>query len=114
MIAAVRGLLSGAILSGTPLLYATLAELIGQRAGVVNLGVEGVMLMGAVIAFAAMVHTGSAASAIAAGALAGALFNTIFAVLVLTPPGQQLASGLPLLLFRVGARAPCGGPYTRR
>jgi simple sugar transport system permease protein len=45
MIAALRSLLSGAILSGTPLLYATLAEIIGERAGVVNLGLEGVRLL---------------------------------------------------------------------
>ena len=53
--------LSGSILSATSVLYATLSKVIGQRAGVVNLGVEGVMLMGAVTGFATAVWTGSAA-----------------------------------------------------
>jgi len=109
--AALRSLLSGAILSGTPLLYATLAELIGQRAGVVNLGVEGLMLMGAAIGFAAMVQTGSAAAGVAAGAIAGALFNLVFAFLVVTRRANQLASGLALMLCGVGLSALCGAPY---
>jgi len=55
--ALLRTLLAGSVLSGTPLLYATLAELLGERAGVVNLGLEGVMLVGAVVGFIATVHT---------------------------------------------------------
>jgi simple sugar transport system permease protein len=106
-----RSLLSGAIVSGTPLLYATIAELIGERAGIVNLGLEGVMLMGAVVAFITMVHTGSAAAAVAAGALAGAAFNMIFAFLVITRRANQLASGLALLFCGVGLSALCGGPF---
>jgi ABC-type uncharacterized transport system permease subunit len=111
MINAVRSLLSGAILAGTPLLYATLAELIGERAGVVNLGLEGVMLMGAVVGFMAMVHSGSAAVAVAAGALAGALFNMIFAVLVISRRANQLASGLALMFCGVGMSALLGARY---
>jgi ABC-type uncharacterized transport system permease subunit len=111
VIAALRSLLSGAILSGTPLFYATLAELIGERAGVVNLGLEGVMLMGAVVAFATMVQTGSAMAAVAAGALAGALFNLIFAFLVIARRANQLASGLALMFCGVGLSALLGGPY---
>jgi simple sugar transport system permease protein len=63
-----RSLLSGAVVSGTPLLYATLAEVIGERAGVVNLGLEGVMLVGAVTGFVTAVHTGSAAMGVLAAA----------------------------------------------
>ena len=111
MIAALRSLLSGAILSGTPLLYATLAEIIGERAGVVNLGVEGVMLMGAVAAFATMVQTGNPVAGVAAGALAGALFNLIFAYLVITRRANQLATGLALMFCGVGLSALLGGPY---
>ena len=110
MISAVRSLLSGAVLSGTPLLYATIAELIGERAGIVNLGLEGVMLMGAVVGFVAMVHTGSAGLALLAGALAGALFNMIFAFLVITRRANQLASGLALMFCGVGLSALIGGP----
>ena len=111
MTATIRSLLSGAILSGTPLLYATLAELIGERAGIVNLGLEGVMLMGAVAGFVTMVHTGSAAIALGAAALAGALFNMIFAVLVVARRANQLASGLALMFCGVGLSALIGGPY---
>jgi len=46
-----QGLLSGSIIAGTPLLYATLGEVMGERAGIVNLGLEGVMLIGAVVGF---------------------------------------------------------------
>ena len=76
------------MLSGTPLLYATLAELISERAGVVNLGLEGVMLVGAVVGFIATVHTGSAAVGVVAAALAGGLFNLLFAFLVVRAAGQ--------------------------
>jgi general nucleoside transport system permease protein len=111
MISALRSVLSGAILSGTPLLYATLGELIGERAGIVNLGLEGVMLMGAVVAFATAVETGSAALGVAAGAAAGAAFNLIFAFLVITRRANQLASGLALLFCGVGLSALMGGRY---
>jgi simple sugar transport system permease protein len=111
VIGTIRSLLSGAILSGTPLLYATIAEVIGERAGVVNLGLEGVMLVGAVVSFVAMVHTESAMLAVAAGALAGAFFNLIFAFLVITRRANQLASGLALMSCGVGLSALIGSRY---
>ena len=111
MISTMRSLLSGSILAGTPLLYATVAELIGERAGIVNLGLEGVMLMGAVTGFVTMVHTGSVGLAILVGALAGALFNMVFAFLVITRRANQLASGLALMFCGVGLSALIGGPY---
>jgi simple sugar transport system permease protein len=109
-----RSLLSGAILSGTPLLYATIAELIGERAGVVNLGLEGVMLMGAVAAFIGMVSTGSSAVALVAAAVAGAAFNMLFAVLVISRRANQLACGLALMFCGVGLSALIGAPYIGR
>jgi simple sugar transport system permease protein len=111
MISTMRSLLSGSILAGTPLLYATVAELIGERAGIVNLGLEGVMLMGAVTGFVTMVHTGSVGLAILVGALAGALFNMVFAFLVITRHANQLASGLALMFCGVGLSALIGGSY---
>jgi simple sugar transport system permease protein len=111
MISTMRSLLSGSILAGTPLLYATVAELIGERAGIVNLGLEGVMLMGAVTGFVTMVHTGSVGLAILVGALAGALFNMVFAFLVITRRANQLASGLALMFCGVGLSALIGGSY---
>lgn len=106
-----RGLLTGSIQAGTPLLYATLAELIGERAGVVNLGLEGVMLMGAAVGFATTVVSDSAALGVLAAALAGGLFNTVFAFLVISRRANQLASGLALMFCGVGLSALLGGPY---
>jgi simple sugar transport system permease protein len=111
MIATLRSLLSGSVLSGTPLLYATVAEVIGERAGIVNLGLEGVMLMGAVAAFVTAVETGSASVGLLAGAAAGALFNLIFAFLVETRRANQLASGLALMFCGVGLSALVGARY---
>jgi simple sugar transport system permease protein len=106
-----RGLLSGSILSGTPLLYATLAEVVSERAGVVNLGLEGVMLVGAVSGFIAAVHTGSAAVGLVAAALAGGSFNLVFAYLVITRRANQLATGLALMFAGVGLSALMGARY---
>ena len=110
----VRSLLAGAVVSGTPLLYATLAEVIGQRAGVVNLGLEGVMLVGAVAAFVTTVHTGSAAAGVLAAGLAGAVFNALFAWLVIDRRANQLATGLALMFAGVGLSALVGAPYIGR
>ncbi|MEW6333838.1 MAG: ABC transporter permease [Thermodesulfobacteriota bacterium] len=107
----VVSLLSGAILSGTPLLYATLSEVIGERAGIINLGLEGVMLVGAVVGFAVTVKTGNHALGIMGAALAGALFNMIFAFMVLTRRANQLASGLALMFCGVGLSALIGAPF---
>ena len=106
-----RSLLSGAVVSGTPLLYATLAELLSQRAGVVNLGLEGVMLIGAVTGFVTAVHTGSAALGVLAAALAGGVFNLLFAFLVVSRHANQLATGLALMFAGVGLSALIGARY---
>ncbi|HEU5195783.1 MAG TPA: ABC transporter permease, partial [Methylomirabilota bacterium] len=115
MIAAfVRSLVAGAVVSGTPLLYATLAEVLGQRVGVVNLGLEGVMLMGAVVGFVTTVQTGSAAVGVLAAALAGAVFNALFAWLVIDRRANQLATGLALMFGGVGLSALIGVRYIGR
>lgn len=106
-----ESVLLGAILSGTPVLYATLGEVVEERAGVVNLGLEGVMLMGAVVGFATTVQTGSAAAGVLAGAMAGSLFNLVLAFLVITRRANQLASGLALMFCGVGFSALLGAPY---
>ncbi|MGD0626726.1 MAG: ABC transporter permease [Thermodesulfobacteriota bacterium] len=105
------GLLSGSISAGTPLLYATLGEVIAERAGIINLGLEGVMLMGAVVGFSTTVQTGSAALGIFAAALAGGIFNMVFGFLVITRRANQLASGLALMFCGVGLSALLGAPY---
>jgi simple sugar transport system permease protein len=109
-----RSLISGAVVSGTPLLYATLAEVISERAGVVNLGLEGVMLIGAVTGFVTTVHTGSAALGVLAAALAGAALNAVFAWLVVDRRANQLATGLALMFAGVGLSALLGAPYVGR
>lgn len=106
-----ESVLLGSILSGTPLLYATLGEVVEERAGIVNLGLEGVMLMGAVVGFATTVHTGSAAAGVVAGAVAGSLFNLLLAFVVITRRANQLASGLALMFCGVGLSALLGAPY---
>lgn len=111
MVALLRSLLAGSIVSGTPLLYATLAELVSERAGIVNLGLEGVMLMGAVVGFVTTVHTGSATAGALAAALAGGLFNLVFAFVVVTRRANQLAAGLALMFCGVGLSALLGARY---
>jgi simple sugar transport system permease protein len=108
---ALRSLLSGALLSGTPLLYATLSELVSQRAGIVNLGLEGVMLVGAVVGFIATVQTGSVTVGVAAAALAGGLFNLLFAFLVVRRRANQLATGLALMFAGIGLSALLGARF---
>jgi simple sugar transport system permease protein len=106
-----ESVLLGAVLSGTPVLYATLGEVVGERAGIVNLGLEGVMLMGAAAGFGTTVQTESVALGVLAGALAGGLFNMVFAYLVVTRRANQLASGLALMFCGVGLSALLGVPY---
>src|SRR4029077_20489075 len=114
IVAFARSLVAAAVVSGTPLLYATLAEVLGQRAGVVNLGLEGVMLMGAVVGFVQAVHTGSAAAGVLAAALAGAAFNALFAWFVIDRRANPLATGLALMFAGVGLSALIGTRYIGR
>ena len=77
--ALVIGVIASSILSGTSLLYATLGELVGERAGIVNLGLEGIMLIGAATGFAVSALTGNPYLGLIAAAFAGAAVNLIFA-----------------------------------
>ena len=88
------GVLSSAVLSGTAILYATVGEVIGERSGIVNLGLEGVMLTGAVTGFVVTAESGNPYLGVLAAAVAGGAINMIFAYLVVTRRGNQLASGL--------------------
>jgi len=96
--------LASGVAYGTPLLYAALGELLAERSGVLNLGVEGMMLVGAVMGFWAVqrVHANaglSLATAIGVAALAGALMALIHAFLVITLRASQIVSGLALTIF---------------
>jgi simple sugar transport system permease protein len=108
---AVLGVLSSAIFSGASLLYATLGEVVGQRSGVINLGLEGVMLVGAAAGFAATVATGNPSLGIGVAVLAGGLMNLILGYLVINRGANQPASGLALMFFGFGLSALIGKPY---
>ncbi|MDH3668590.1 MAG: ABC transporter permease [Paracoccaceae bacterium] len=91
------------IIAATPLLLAAIGELVTERSGVLNLGVEGMMLMGAVSAFAVANSTGSSTLGIVAGAGAGLLMALIFCVIALSLLANQAATGLALTIFGIGA-----------
>lgn len=99
------------IVAATPLLFAALGELVAERSGVLNLGVEGMMLLGAVAAFAVTFSTGSSAMGIAAGAAAGAGAAALFALVALGFTANQAASGLALTIFGTGASGLIGQGY---
>jgi simple sugar transport system permease protein len=105
------GVLAGAILSGTSLLYATLGETIVERAGIVNLGLEGILLIGASTGFAITSAAGSAYLGVAAAAVAGGAANLIFGWLVVVRRANQLASGLAMMFFGIGVSALVGRPF---
>ena len=97
-------LIASGVAYGTPLLYAALGELLAERSGVLNLGVEGMMLVGAVMGFWTVqrLHTGtelSLAAAIGVAALAGMAMALIHAFLVITLRASQIVSGLALTIF---------------
>ena len=97
-------LAASAILYGTPLLFAALGELLAERSGVLNLGVEGMMLLGAVMGFWAVQSLEAArgatlAAALVVAAAAGALMALIHAFLVITLRANQIVSGLALTIF---------------
>ncbi len=100
--------------SATPLLLASLGETVAERAGVLNLGVEGLMLMGAVGAFITTAATGSALLGIAAGAAAGALLALLFALLTLALAANQVASGLAITIFGTGLSSLLGAHFVGR
>jgi general nucleoside transport system permease protein len=88
--------------AATPLLIAAMGELVVERSGVLNLGVEGMMIMGAVAAFAVAYTTGNPWMGALAGAAAGVLFSLLFGFLTLTLATNQVASGLALTILGLG------------
>ena len=97
--------------AATPLLIAAIGELVVERSGVLNLGVEGMMLMGAVSGFAAAQYTGSAWLGMIAAIFVGSLFSGIFAFLTLTLVTNQVATGLALTILGIGASAMLGESF---
>jgi general nucleoside transport system permease protein len=104
-------ILAAAIAAGTPLVFAALGELVTEKSGVLNLGVEGMMLVGAIAGFATAATTGSLWLGALAGMAAGAVMSAVFAVLTLNLMANQVASGLALTLFGIGFSAFVGKPF---
>ena len=106
-------LIAASLHAGTILALAGLGLLINERAGVLNLGAEGMMLCGALAGFAATAATGGTLAGFVAAALAGALMASIFGWLVIWLNTNQYATGLALSLFGAGLTAFAGQPYTQ-
>ncbi len=107
-------LLAATLNAGTVLAFAALGLLINERAGIVNLGAEGMMLVAAIAGFATAVHTGNDWLAFAAGAAAGAILAAAFGLLVIWLNTNQYATGLALSLFGSGFSAFAGIQYTQQ
>ncbi len=104
-------LLLSVLAAATPLLLAATGELVVERVAVLNLGVEGMMLMGAIAGFAVAHETGSLPLALAAAIGAGMALSLVFAVLTLTLQANQTATGLALTIFGRGFSALVGAGY---
>ena len=98
------------ISAATPLVFAAIGELVAEKSGVLNLGVEGMMLAGAVSGFAVAHVSGSAFLGVLAGVSAGVLMALVFAFLTLSLRASQVATGLALTIFGVGLSALLGQP----
>lgn len=105
-------ILVGIIIAATPLVYASIGELVAEKSGVLNLGVEGMMIIGAIAAFAITIETGSILLGILAAVFFGALMALLFAILTQTLLANQVATGLALTLFGLGMAALVGQPYS--
>jgi simple sugar transport system permease protein len=104
-------LIASLMVAATPLLLAAIGELVVEKSGVLNLGVEGMMIIGAVAGFATAVESGSPLLGFVAAAGAGAALSILFAILTQYAQANQVASGLSLTLFGLGLSALMGQSY---
>ena len=104
-------LVASIMVSATPILLAAIGEMVVERAGVLNLGVEGMMITGAVVGFAVAVNTGNPALGFAVAALASAVLSLSFGVLTQLLLSNQVATGLGLTLVGLGLSSLIGKPY---
>ncbi|WP_412552436.1 ABC transporter permease [Shimia sp. MIT1388] len=104
-------LIASLMVAATPLLLAAIGELVVERAGVLNLGVEGMMIIGAIAGFAIAVETTSPLLGLVAAMIAGAVLSLLFAFLTQFALANQVASGLALTLFGLGLSALMGQSY---
>ncbi len=104
-------LVASLMVAAVPIILAALGELVVEKAGVLNLGVEGMMVMGAICGFMTAVHTGSPILGFLGGALGGAALSLVFAVLTQFLLTNQVATGLALTLFGLGLSSLMGQGY---
>ncbi|MFO7848408.1 MAG: ABC transporter permease [Spirochaetia bacterium] len=102
MIQLITSIIAITIAAGTSLVYATIGEIYTERSGILNLGIEGMMLMGAVTAFATAYHTGSLLLSVLLAMLVGLMMALIHAFLSVTMRANQVVSGLSITLFGTG------------
>ncbi len=101
-VTAIVGIVTSGIRLATPYLFASLGEMFAQRSGVVNLGVEGIMLMGAFMGYYAVLQTGNPWLGLVVALLTGALMGLLMAVISVTMQAEQGISGIGLTLFGLG------------
>ena len=106
------GILLATLGAGTPLVFAALGELVAEKSGVLNLGVEGMMIVGAVCGFAVAADSGNLWLGVVAAVVAGACMALLFGILTLTFQSNQVAAGLALTIFGIGLSAYIGLDYT--
>lgn len=104
-------LIASLMVASTPILLAALGEMVVEKAGVLNLGVEGMMITGAIVGFAIGVNTGSSWAGFVAAAFAGAALSMVFAFITQVLLSNQVATGLGLTLFGLGLSSLIGKPY---
>jgi simple sugar transport system permease protein len=104
-------LIASLMVAATPLLLAAIGELVVEKAGVLNLGVEGMMIIGAIAGFAVTVESGSPFLGFICAAIAGAVLSLLFVLLTQYAQANQVASGLALTLFGLGLSALLGQGY---
>ena len=105
------GIVKIILIATTPLVFAGIGELVTEKSGVLNLGVEGMMLVGAVTAFVTLVITGSYFLAFLVSIISGILMSGLFAFLVLVLMSNQVATGLSLTIFGIGLSSMIGKKY---
>ncbi len=110
----IEGIMLTVITAATPLLIAALGELVAERSGVLNLGVEGMMAVGAVCGFAVALETGEPWLGVLAAIAGGVIMAALFGVVTLIFVANQVASGLALTLFGLGLSGMLGSAYVGR
>ena len=108
----VIGILNIVLISTTPLVFAGIGELVTEKSGVLNLGLEGLMLVGAVSGFISLVITGNYFYSFIISILSGVILSGIFAFFVLRLLTNQIATGLALTIFGIGLSAMLGKKFS--